>query len=161
MRTLFFRGRYRRVVVAAVLLTGLGCAAAPRSRPAPDKAAETFAADTTTPNRDLSPLFSHIWRIAKAPASPPFGSIWIFLSNGTLLETSCVETYRIATWTVEKDSPRTLRVVEDRQPAFSANILELTNSMLRVRKRLARGNETQDVTLTAVENEFVCPDIRQ
>jgi len=37
--------------------------------------------------------------------------------------------------------------------------VELTDSTLHVQKRLARGDETEDVTLAAVEGEFVCPDM--
>jgi hypothetical protein len=104
-------------------------------------------------------LFSHIWRATKAPSPPASGSIYIFLPNGTLLETSCVETYRIATWNVDKAAPRELRVVEDRQLAFTANIAELTDSTLRLQKQLVRSKEIQDVTYSAIEREFVCPEV--
>lgn len=113
----------------------------------------------TPPDANLAPLFSHIWRITKAPSQPAPGSIFIFLANGTLLETSCAETYRIATWTIEKTSPRELRVVEDQQLAFTANIAELTNSALTMQKHLVRSKETQEVVFTAVEREYVCPDL--
>ncbi|MBD3884410.1 hypothetical protein IFO70_21955 [Phormidium tenue FACHB-886] len=113
----------------------------------------------TTANADLTPLFSHIWRVTDAPSQPASGSIYIFLPNGTLLETSCVETYRIATWTVEKDAPDVLRVVEDGQLAFTATIAELSNTTLRLQQNLVGSNEKQDLTLTAVEEEFVCPDL--
>ncbi|HST11830.1 MAG TPA: hypothetical protein VLL05_15750 [Terriglobales bacterium] len=115
----------------------------------------------TTGDANLSPLFSHIWRVTKAPSQPPTGSIFIFLANGTLLETSCTETYRIATWTVDKASPRELRVVEDKHLAFTANIAELTSATLTLQKHLARSKEIQDVTFTAVEGESVCPDLRK
>jgi hypothetical protein len=83
------------------------------------------------------------------------------LPNGTLLETSCVETYRVATWTVDKAAPRELRVVEDRQLAFTANIAELNDSTLRLQKELVRSKETKDVTYSAVEGGFVCPDMQK
>jgi hypothetical protein len=110
---------------------------------------------------NLASLFSHIWRVTKAPSQPAPGSIFIFLANGTLLETSCTETYRIATWTIDKASPRELRVVEDQQLAFTANIAELTNSTLTLQKRLVRSKQTQDEAFTAVEGEYVCPDLRK
>jgi hypothetical protein len=81
------------------------------------------------------------------------------LPNGTLLETSCVETYRIATWTIDKSSPQELRVVEDRQLAFTANITKLTNTTLRLQQHLVRSKETRELTLAAVEGELVCPDL--
>lgn len=99
--------------------------------------------------------------MSKAPSQPAPGSIYIFLPNGTLLETSCVETYRVATWTVEKKFPRQLKVVEDRQLAFLANIEELTDTTLHLKKELVRSKETQEVTLDAVDGEFVCPDLRK
>jgi hypothetical protein len=89
----------------------------------------------------LAPLFNRAWRITKAPTPPAPGSIYVFLPNGTLLETSCVETYRIAAWTIDKNSPRELRVVEDRQPAFTAQIEELTGTTLRLQKRLKQSGD--------------------
>jgi hypothetical protein len=129
----------------------------PVSQPAPRPAASPQPPGVS--NADLGPLFSHIWRVNKAPSPPPLGNIFIFLANGTLLETSCTETYRIATWTIDKTSPRELQVVEDRELAFTANIKELTDSTLSLQKHLVRSKETQDETLTAVEGEFVCPDL--
>jgi hypothetical protein len=70
-----------------------------------------------------------------------------------------METYRVATWTVDKAVPRELRVVEDHQLAFTANIAELSNSTLRLQKQLVRSKETQAVTYSVVEGEFVCPDM--
>jgi hypothetical protein len=92
-------------------------------------------------------------------SAPAAGSIYVFLPNGTLLETSCTETYRIATWTIDKASPRELRVVEDRQMAFTASIVELTDAGLRLEKNLVRSKEKQDVTYSAVGSEYVCPDM--
>ena len=109
----------------------------------------------------LSQLFSRVWRVTKAPSQPALGSIYVFLPNGTLLQTSCVETYRIATWTVDKSAPRVLRVVEDGQLAYTATIAQLTDTTLQLQKNLVRSNEKQAVTLTAVQQEFVCPDSRK
>jgi len=109
----------------------------------------------------LSQLFSRVWRVTKAPSQPPSGSIYIFLPNGTLLQTSCGEPYRIATWTVDKSAPRVLRVVEDKQLAYTATIAQLTDTTLQLQKNLVRSNEKQAVTLTAVQQEFVCPDSRK
>ena len=87
--------------------------------PAPNTVQPTVTAPQVA-DAGLTSLFSHIWRMSKAPSQPAPGSIYIYLPNGTLLETSCVETYRVATWTVEKKFPRQLKVVEDRQLAFLA-----------------------------------------
>ncbi len=119
-------------------------------------------ADTTV-NTDLTQLFSRIWRFTDSnpPSNPPLNSIYIFLPNGTLLETSCTETYRIATWTIDKQAPLVLRVVEDGQLAFTATIAELTDTRLRLQQILVRSNEKRELTLTAVEKEVVCPDFRK
>ena len=123
---------------------------------------EPVAVSPTRPTGpSLSQLFSRVWRVTKAPSQPPSGSIYIFLPNGTLLQTSCVETYRIATWTVDKSAPSVLRVVEDGQLAYTATIAQLTDTTLQLQKNLVRSNEKQAVTLTAVQKEFVCPDSRK
>ena len=62
--------------------------------PAPTKNSETGQATSNTEAQasDITPLFSRIWRVTKAPTPPPSGSIYIFLPSGMLLETSCVKT---------------------------------------------------------------------
>lgn len=147
-----------------ILISGLvACAStAETGSPQPSTSVPTAvpnASTETTQSSDLTPLFSHIWQVASDPSQPQFSSIYIFLPNGTLLETSCTETYRIATWTVEKDSPRVLQVVEDGELAFTAKIDELTNTTLRLQKNLVRSSEMQEMVLSAVEQEFVCPDL--
>lgn len=145
-------------IVAGCVVLG-GCSKAPNVGSPSAKPAPVAQPADPAPDTGLQSLFSHIWRVTKAPSPPASGSIYIFLPNGTLLETSCVETYRIATWTVDKAEPRVLRVVEDRQLAFTANIAELNDSTLRLQKQLVRSKETQDVTYSAIEGEFVCPDM--
>lgn len=112
-----------------------------------------------TQNGDLSTLFSHIWRVSDDSSQPQSSSIYIFLPNGTVLETSCTETYRIATWTVDKAAPNVLKVEENGELAFTATIAELTNATLQLQENLAKSNETKDVRLSAVEQAFVCPDL--
>jgi hypothetical protein len=107
----------------------------------------------------LTPLFSHIWQVSNGPSKLAPGSIYIFLPNGTLLETSCVETYRIATWTIDKQMPRLLHVREDKELAFTAEITNLSETTLEWTQRLVRGREKRKVHLQAVENEYVCPDL--
>ena len=148
------------MILAAFWLTLGGCSHTPPATPEPsNRSGGQLAPAQSLADGSLAPLFNRAWRITKAPTPPAPGSIYVFLPNGTLLETSCVETYRIAAWTIDKNSPRELRVVEDRQPAFTAQIEELTDTTLRLQKRLARNQETQAVTLSAVEGEFVCPDM--
>jgi hypothetical protein len=108
---------------------------------------------------DLAPLFAHIWRVDSPTSYPNSGSIYIFLPSGTLFEGSCVETYRIATWKVDPSSPRTLVVTEDGSPAFTAAISELTTTQLRFQQNLLFAKERRDFSLTAVDKEFLCPDM--
>lgn len=94
-----------------------------------------------------------------SPSEPAPGSIYVFLANGTFLQTSCVETYALSGWTIDKDAPNVLRVSENGQVALTAEILELTNTTLRLRQTLVRSGDTQEVTLSALEDEFICPDL--
>jgi hypothetical protein len=107
----------------------------------------------------FAPLRNRIWRVSNSPYGPASGAIYIFLSNGTLLETSCVETYRIAVWSVDKALPDTLRVDEDQQQVFTATIGEASGAALHLHQKMIRSAETRDITLTAVDGEFVCPDL--
>jgi len=153
------------LIIAAQWLTVCACIQTPPKPPPspvsmPQQGEPTAVDQHSTPaDANLASLFSHIWRVTKAPSLPAPGSVFIFLANGTLLETSCTETYRIATWTINKASPRELRVVEDQQLAFIASITELSNSVLTMQKHLVRSKEIQEVAFTAVEGEYVCPDL--
>lgn len=114
------------------------------------------------PNRTFAPLFNRIWRVSDSASTPAPGSIYIFLRNGTLLETSCVETYRIALWSVDQNHPDTLRVTEDQRPAFTVAWGQPSGNTLSLRQKLLLGHsDTRDLTLTAVDNEFVCPDLKK
>jgi hypothetical protein len=154
--------RLQTLVLNCILLVGCACSRVPNGGSQPFSAIgepTTLALAADSSRESLSSLLNHIWRVTKSPAQPAAGSIYIFVANGTLLETSCVETYRIAAWTIDKSSPQELRVVEDRQLAFTANITKLTNTTLRLQQHLVRRKETRDLTLTAVEGELVCPDL--
>jgi hypothetical protein len=136
---------YRATTIALLLLTST-----------------LLAQNTSSPSpaSDLAPLFANIWRITSATPYPNSGSIYVFLRNGTLLETSCVETFRIATWKADPKKPGTIEVTEDGRPAFTASILSLTSHDLRLRQTLAFGNhEVHEVALTAIDKEFVCSDM--
>ncbi len=108
----------------------------------------------------VDPLFASIWRITSATPYPHSGSIYVFLRNGTLLETSCVETYRVATWKADPKKPGTFEITEDGRLAFTASIVSVTSRALKIKQTLALGDrETREVTFEAVNKEFVCPDM--
>lgn len=131
------------------------------ANPVQTKASDTpFGSTQAIPDASISKLLGRIWQVKEASSRPAPGSIYIFLANGTLLETSCVESYRIATWKLDKRAPPVLRVVEDQRLAFTAAITDLTDSAVTL-LTWSRANEKRNITLQALEREYVCPDIRK
>ncbi len=108
---------------------------------------------------ELKPLFASVWTVTKAPSPPAHGSVYIFLPNGTLFTTSCVETYRVSTWTEDPRSPGTLRMVEDGQFVSTLHVDQLTSKTLHLTETLTRGKTKRSLTLSAIEKEFLCPDL--
>ncbi len=108
---------------------------------------------------NLSKLFDKAWRVTTAPTPPAKGSIYVFLSNGILLETSCVETYRLATWTMAKTAPKILRVVEDGRLVYTAKIVKLTDTNLQLDRTLVPTKKIESIVMTAIHQEFTCPDL--
>ena len=155
-----------RLPILSFLLMGLiACSQLSNAENSPQSVPVTVSplstSSKTVSNGNLAQLFSRSWRVTEASSKFAPGSIFIFLPNGTLVQTSCVETYRVATWTSDKTAPRVLRVVEDGKLAFTATIVELTDTALRLKQNLVRSNKKQNITLTAVEQESVCPDLRK
>jgi len=148
------RGQFAVVCILASCLAA--CAQSSSDNP---QGALRLAVGGTRSNPALAPLLNKIWRRSGSAFGPAAGSIYIFLANGTLLETSCVETYRVALWSVDPAKPDTLRVVEDQQQVFSATLREASGNTLHLKQTLLHQTESQDVALTAVEGEFVCPDL--
>ena len=111
------------------------------------------------PSAALKPLFESVWTVTKAPSPPARGAVYIFLPNGTLFTTSCLETYRIAIWTEDPRSPGTLRIVEDGQFVSTLHVDQVTTTTLRLTETLTRGKTKRSLTLNAIEKEFVCPDL--
>jgi hypothetical protein len=149
----------RFFLVALLLVSPIGC-----SRQPPTSTTEQTdggrSSLATSQDVGLGTLLSRVWRVSNSPYGRDASAVYIFLPRGTVLETSCVETYRVATWTSDKTEPGKLTVFEDGRPAFTAVVIESKDRALKLRRTLAIGSkETQDVTLTAVDQEFVCPDL--
>lgn len=123
---------------------------------APEKSASENKAEQSGKN-DL--LVTRVWRVTEAPSPPAFGSVYIFLTNGTLVEMSCGEPYRVALWKRDPKDVRVVQVTEDKRPAFVGTIRELSETTLRMDQKLTRSDEVRSLTLTAVDGEFVCPDL--
>lgn len=109
----------------------------------------------------ISALFGRIWNITQAASQPARGSIYIFLPNGTLLMTSCGETYRIATWARDHDSPDTLRITEDGRVTQSLTITSVTPGVAYLNQTLLPAKTQSDLTLKSITREFICPDLRR
>jgi hypothetical protein len=155
---------YRLLVLSLSLIGAVACPHALHGQSAPAADAGQSgkgapASEATPANIDMTELYGKAWRITAAPSEPPAGSIYVFMANGTLLETSCVETYRIATWTADSANPRILHVVEDKRPAFTATITQLTATTLRMQQRPARSRKGRSIAMAAVAGEYVCSDL--
>ena len=117
---------------------------------------------TVKADLDVRHLFSRAWRVSPSAYGEASGSIYVFLPNGTLLETSCVETYRIATWKVDPANDGKLVIQEDNRPAFTATFSAADDNTMHMTQALMLGQrEVKDITLTGIEKEFVCPDMKK
>jgi hypothetical protein len=164
--------RWIGISLLAVVLAG--CTHVPTAGPdtmhAPKPASGSSAPGSTAPEKSASenkaeqsatsdPPVTRVWRVTEAPSPPAFGSAYISLANGTLVEMSCGEPYRIALWKRDPKDGRLVQVIEDKQPAFVGTIRDLLETTLRMDQKLTRSDEVRSLTLTAVDGEFVCPDL--
>ncbi len=98
-------------------------------------------------------LVNKVWRVTSPDRAP--GTFYAFLSNGTLIMTSCVETYRLATWLAE--TPTRLEITEDTTVRYSADVLMLDETRMSLRLNLR--NEQVNLELATPQVPFVCPDL--
>jgi hypothetical protein len=107
------------------------------------------------PSRDGQPAFvGKIWNSTDSSAAP--GTLRIFLSDGTLMMHSCVETYRLARWMSIDDR----RIAWQEEGArIEAEIVRVTSDELQLRLRLA--SEVKDEHYRLAQVPYVCPDMRQ
>lgn len=120
----------------AVLLSGMLSAACSPGQPQATAAAPLIA-----------PFADRIWLATSTDSAPR--AVMIFLSNGALMMTSCVETYRLARWTLEGD---VIRWRED-------------TAMISARYRMKNADELWlhvnelDQQYVPAEVPYVCPDL--
>ena len=100
-------------------------------------------------------LLNKAWRVT-APAGKPLGSMYLFLPDGTLLMTSCVETYRLAKWSTNSDG--TLTITEDAATTYRATY-QASDRIAKL--TFALKNEQMSVDLRVADTPFVCPDLRR
>ncbi|HEX5217548.1 MAG TPA: hypothetical protein VFV98_18940 [Vicinamibacterales bacterium] len=130
---------------AALLTLAVAIATSCKAAPPPPPA---------TPPQQLV-LVNKLWRVT-APASKPLGSMYLFLPDGTLLMTSCVETYRLAKWSANADG--TLTITEDAATTYRATYQAGDRT---AKLTFALKSEQMSVDLRVAEAPFVCPDLRR
>ena len=98
------------------------------------------------------PFTNHAWTLADDTA--PRGSLWVFLADGTLLQDSCFETYRLSRWSSVGDGR--LRWDEDGLE-IRATIENAAADSLVLRLHLVGGDERRRFVRAPVP--YVCPDL--
>ena len=122
-------------------------------------AATAMSCTATPPPAQAPPqqlvLLNKVWRVT-APTGKPIGSMYLFLPDGTLLMTSCVETYRLAKWSANADG--TLTITEDAATTYRATYQAADRT---AKLTFALKNDQMSVDLRVAETPFVCPDLRR
>jgi hypothetical protein len=139
---------------AVFALFALGALASCSQRQGPiDSPAQTGTA-APSPSTTESRLTGKVWLVT-APAGRAPGSLYIFLTDGTLMMASCAETYRLATWQLQGDDR--LLVTEDPTTSYIVRVVDLGGRDLRLRLELV--GENVDLELRAADAPIVCPDL--
>ena len=126
------------MTAAAVLLVSLLLGAVPQ------RAAGLSSAD---------PLVGQVWTATHSGAAP--GTIRIFLGDGTLVMTSCAETYRLGRWSRVSAS----RIAWDEDGArIDADVTGPAGNAVEL--RLLLKGETRTETYTSAAVPFTCPSMR-
>lgn len=132
------------LVAMGVAIGGAACTDAPEPTPAPVASA---AASSGRPAQ----LTNRVW--VSAASSPP-GAMLIFLSDGTLLQDSCWETYRLSEWRQQNGQ----RIVwQEDTEEIAATIDVLTETELTLTLALRNGPLAQ--SYVAAKVPFLCPDM--
>jgi hypothetical protein len=133
------RSSLGRVLAAAIVVSATSCT---RTAPPPDDA---------SPAPRPAQLTNRVW--IGIPGDRP-GAMLIFLSDGTLVQDSCWETYRLSRW--RSQGRQALRWQED-TAEIDATIVALDAAGLTLRLELPQGALEQVYVAAAVP--YVCPDM--
>jgi hypothetical protein len=117
------------------------------------RAPEPLTATPVVAAPAVDPLVGKVWLRSDVGAPP--GELRIFLPDGSLLMSSCVETYRIVRW--QRIAPDTIRWDED-GVSVEAGLNALGAAELQLELRL-RGGERQLQHYQALNAARVCPDL--
>lgn len=134
----------KMAVVALLLLLCCGCEQHRES---------TAAMLINAPATDK--LVNRVWIRSDGEDDLP-GRKLIFLSNGTLVQDSCWEPYRLSAW--RRELPNRLQWTED-SAVVQADVQSLTENELVL--RLVVPNETQDQHFRVTVGPYVCPDMKR
>ena len=83
------------------------------------------------------------------------GSMVLFLSEGTMLQDSCWETYRLSSWQMTGEDSLSW---EEDTVTIDADIVELNEAELVLNLHLV-GGETKENRYTAAPVPYMCPDM--
>lgn len=98
------------------------------------------------------PLIGRAWTATHAGAAP--GTVRVFLADGTLVMTSCVESYRLSRWS--RVSPTRIAWEED-TVRIDADVVGPTADVLEL--RLLLKGDTRSETYTSAAVPFTCPSL--
>jgi hypothetical protein len=111
------------------------------------------ATDVDAGDAEENPLLNRIWVRVTGAGDPP-GAMLVFLDDGTLIQDSCWETYRLSEW--RKAGDGTVGWSEDGME-ITADVVAVDDEALALRLNLVGGAEEQ--RFKAAETPFVCPDM--
>jgi hypothetical protein len=97
-------------------------------------------------------LLNRVW--VNASPDAPRGAMLVFLADGTLVQDSCFETYRLSRW--RADDLTSLRWTED-TAEVAVTIVSVTGVELKLEFTAPAGLGV--VSYRAAEAPYVCPDL--
>ncbi len=97
-------------------------------------------------------LVDRVWTSTDPAAAP--GSLRVFVSDGTLVMTSCVEVYRLARW--QQTAEDQIEWDED-GARIQASIVDATDDRLHLQLQLV--SEARDEEYEIARSPRVCPDL--
>ncbi|MFN0024748.1 MAG: hypothetical protein ACKVS5_12725 [Parvularculaceae bacterium] len=151
-----------KLMLATFAIVTAACSKAPapaEAETAPAVAAETAPAPSAeaviaaAARAPADPLTDRIWVLT--PSDGRLGALKIFLSDGTLMQGSCGETYRLSKW--RRDEAGKIVWNEDGVDIL-ADVTALDDAALTIGINLV-GGEQKIETYAPAATPFACPDL--
>jgi len=127
------------ICVFALVILGSGCSR--RSEAAP--ALTVQGATQSTPG-----FINRVWRVSSSLTVPP-GTLYVFLSDGTLVTTSPNSKAQLSLWSSKAGE---LTIVEDSIP-YKTDIVKLAQSEFQI--KIHRGTEVAEIAMMLAEEPNV------